>query len=239
MVIDRPPVNVLNIEAMEEMNRALAELAEDRGLKVLVIAAKGKGFSAGVDVADHTEDRVGMMLCQFHGLFSKLLSLEAATVASVHGFALGGGLELIILCDFIVAAEGTKFGQPEIKVGVFPPVSAVLLPRLIGDKWASEILLTGESIDARRAYELGLVNRVVPPDKLEEETEALVKRLMDKSPVVLRLTKKAMLAARGFDFESALLRVEDIYSKELMASHDAREGLTAFMEKRGPVWKGK
>ncbi len=240
MALNRPPVNIINIETMVEMSRALDELAEDKDLKLLILSGgAAKGFSAGVDVGDHTEDRVAEMLSQFHAAALRIYRMEAITLAAVHGFALGGGLELVAVCDLIVAAEGVKFGNPEIKVGVFPPVSAVLLPGLIGDRKAAELLLTGEPIDAKEAHRLGFINRVVPADRLEAEVEGLVRSLMEKSPVILKLTKKAMTSTRGLELASALSRTEDIYLKELMITEDAREGLAAFMEKRPPAWKGR
>lgn len=237
LVLDRPPLNVLNIEAMVEMNQALEELKRDEALKVLVISGKGKGFSAGVDVADHTEEKVEEMLRQFHDVFFKLSDFQPVTLAQVHGAALGGGCELALFCDLIIASADAKFGQPEIKVGVFPPIAAIVLPRLIPEKRASEVLLTGDVLDAQEAFKLGLVNQVVPADELVRATEALIARLKEKSGVVLKLTKKAFKAVKPLDFKAAVKRAEEIYLKELMATADAREGLAAFLEKRKPVWK--
>lgn len=237
LVLDRPPLNVLNIEAMIEMNRALEELKLDNTIKVLVISGKGKGFCAGVDVADHTEEKVEEMLKQFHDIFFKLSDFQPVTVAQVHGVALGGGCELAIFCDLIIASADAKFGQPEIKVGVFPPIAAIAMPRLMPSKRALELLLTGEMIDAQEAFKLGLVNKVVPGEELANATEALVARLKEKSGVVLKLTKKVFKAVQPLDFRAGVKRAEEIYLKELMATDDAKEGLAAFIRKRAPLWK--
>lgn len=239
LTLDRPPLNVLNIAAMDEVNRALQGLLADTSLKVLAISGKGRAFSAGVDVADHTEEKVEVMLRQFHNIFHKLAALEAVTVAIVHGLALGGGCELAIFCDLVVASESARFGQPEINVGVFPPIAAVVMPRVLPEKRALELLFTGDTIDGKEAYALGLVSRVVPEDRLASEAEVMIGKLAGKSAPVLRLAKRATLAARGLPFKAAVERTEEIYLKALMSCQDVSEGLSAFMEKRKPVWKNR
>jgi enoyl-CoA hydratase/carnithine racemase len=160
-------------------------------------------------------------------------------IAVVDGAALGGGCELVAGCDIVIASERARFGQPEVKLGVFPPVAAVLLPRVIGDKRARELILTGDLIDAAEAQRLGLVNTVVPPAQLEQKLQEVLAKLRELSAPALEATKRAMDLARGVSFEEALRRVEDLYLNELMKTEDAREGVRAFMEKRKPVWKNK
>jgi cyclohexa-1,5-dienecarbonyl-CoA hydratase len=233
VTLEKPPLNVLNIAAMEELNAALQPLREDRTTKVVVLAAQGKAFSAGVDIADHTPDRVEEMIHKFHAIFHTIWALEQPVVAAVQGAALGGGCELAIACDFIVASEKAKFGQPEIKVGVFAPIATLLLPRLIAPVKAKELLLTGDAIDVREAERLGLVNVVAPPESFDAAVDTFVGRLTSLSGAVLRQAKRAI----ALGLESGLTAIEQCYLKDLMRTEDANEGLNAFMEKRSPVWK--
>lgn len=239
LTINRPPLNVLDIATLGEINAALEDIEADAGVKALVIAAEGRAFCAGVDVKDHTADKVDEMIHTFHRTFHLLEALEVPTVAAVQGAALGGGCELALFCDLVVATEGASFGQPEIKVGVFPPVAAVMFPRLMGRKKALELLLTGETIDAREAQRLGLVNRVVPAEELDAAVEELVGKLTALSGAVLRLTKRAVRQGLDAPFDDALAAVEELYLGDLMRTEDAHEGLAAFMEKRRPMWKDR
>ncbi len=237
ITFNRPPVNILDIAMMKEINHALRDFQE-RTLKALIIDAEGKAFSAGVDVSDHTAEKVGEMIRVFHEIFTNLLKIKAPTVALVKGAALGGGCEVALFCDMVIASERAKFGQPEIKVGVLPPVAAAIFPRLIGSKKALELLLTGETIRANEAKELGLVNHVLPVENFEEEAERFItEKLASNSAVVLQLTKKAFLEGATKNYPEAIREIEDIYLNELMKTKDANEGLAAFMEKRQPVWK--
>ncbi len=238
LTLAREPLNVLNIEMMKEMNEALDTLKGGE-VKVLLIDADGKAFSAGVDVGEHLGDQVEEMIEVFHGIFRRIAALEVVSVAKVQGAALGGGCEVAAFCDLVVASEKAKFGQPEIQVGVFPPVAALVFPRQLGFKKALELILTGDIIGAAEAKVLGLVNQVVPPEELDAATDKLVGKLLGLSGIVLKLTRLAMLEGLLDDTGKALKRIEDIYLKELMKTADAEEGLKAFMEKRKPVWKGE
>lgn len=238
ITLNRPPLNVLNIGMMQELAAALAAAAEEQ-TGVILLDAEGRAFSAGVDVADHKPEKVEEMVAVFDRIFHILGDINKPVVAAVNGAALGGGCELVLACDLVIASEKAKFGQPEIAVGVFPPVAAYLLPRLIGYIPAMELLLGGETIDANRAYALGLVNKVVPAENFAAEVESFLTKLVDKSPVVLALTKKAVRAGLNKDFVSALQAIDRIYLDELMRTADAVEGLNAFLEKRKPVWQGK
>jgi cyclohexa-1,5-dienecarbonyl-CoA hydratase len=241
LVLNKPPFNVLDIAMMQEIIRALEELNGDPSSKVLVFeAAEGsKAFSAGVDVSEHTADMVEEMIEVFHRIFRLLDALDVPTVAVVGGAALGGGCELALFCDMIIASEKASFGQPEIQVGVFPPIAAVALPGIIGPKKAMELVLTGERIRADEAQRLGLVNKVVPPDELRTAADELVRKLSGLSAAVLRLTKRAVQVGSVGRFEEGLAAVEELYLGPLMDTEDAHEGLVAFMEKRAPVWKDK
>ena len=239
LVLKRAPVNVLNIEMMKEINEALTQVRNSSGLRALVLSAEGKFFSAGVDVAEHTREKVREMISVFHAIFENLNKLHVPTVAFVQGPALGGGCELALYCDIVLASEKSKFGQPEIKVGVFPPIAAFLLPNTTSLKYAAEILLTGDTYTAAEMKAMGLVNRVFPESSFSADCESFLGKITANSSVVLELSKKAMLAGHGRPYNSAMPDIEKLYLETLMATEDANEGLTAFMEKRKPVWKDK
>lgn len=238
LAINRPPFNVLDIPTMAEVNDALDACLKDDSVKLLVITGVGeKAFSAGVEVADHTPDKVDQMIEVFHGIFRRLQNMPMPTIAAVNGAALGGGMELAIGCDMIVAAAGAKFGQPEIKLAVFPPVAAVLLPRLVAPARAMEILLGGENFSAEEGKAMGLVNRVFPRESFRADVQDFLAPYLQLSRVALLSTRRAIREATGKPFSAALDTAESIYLKELMMTDDAKEGLAAFLEKRKPVWR--
>ena len=239
ITLNRPPVNILNIEMMNEINSALETLQSNRDVKGVVIDSQGKAFSAGVDVKDHTADRVNEMIEVFHRMFRLLNSLEPPTLAVVDGAALGGGCELATFCDMVIASEEATFGQPEIKVGVLPPIAAVIFPRLVGRNRALELLLTGEVIGAVEAERIGLINEVFPKESFKERADKCIAKLSSLSTPVLRLTKKAVDRGLSGSVDDAISEVESIYLNELMKLEDAHEGLNAFLEKRKPVWKNR
>ncbi|HEX3560010.1 MAG TPA: enoyl-CoA hydratase-related protein [Pyrinomonadaceae bacterium] len=237
----RPPLNIFTIAMMREVDRALTACMSLRDVVAVVFdAAKGsRSFSAGVSVEEHQPATIYQMLESFHNIFRTLEQLAKPAVAVVDGSALGGGCELVAACDIVVAASRAKFGQPEIKLGVFPPVAAVLLPRLVGERRARELLLTGEIFDAQEALRLGLVSHVVEAGQLEAKLQETLARLRELSAPALEMTRRALDAARGRPFLEALSRVEDLYLNELMKTEDAQEGVKAFMEKRKPDWRNR
>ncbi len=237
----RPPVNIFNIAMMREINSALVECSRQRDLVAVVFEAAPdcRAFSAGVAVEEHGEETIFQMLDSFHAIFRTMEQLARPTIAVVDGAALGGGCELVTACDIAIAGERARFGQPEIKLGVFPPIAAVLLPQAIGEKRARELILTGELIDATEAARLGLVNYVMSDGQLEQKTTELLTKLRSLSSAALELTKKAMDAGRNKSFDLALKEVEDLYLHELMKTYDATEGINAFIEKRKPVWRNR
>jgi len=239
VVLARPPLNILNIEMMEEMNGALEGFVGRDDVKVVAFFGEGKAFSAGVDVGEHLGETARRMIEVFHKIFRLLVELEKPSVAVVGGAALGGGCELATFCDIVIASEKAKFGQPEVQVGVFPPIAAALWQFLPSSKRALELLLTGEVIGAKEALEAGIINRVVPHDELDSAAEKLLSTLSGMSGVVLRYAKSAAWALLRDDFEEALRRIERIYLDELMATKDANEGLKAFLEKRKPKWRNE
>ena len=240
LAINRPPYNVLDIATMEEMNTALDMAMENTTAKVLLITGNGdKTFSSGVDVIDHTPDKVVKMIDVFHGILKRLMLVPIPTVAAINGPALGGGCELAIACDMAVATEDTRIGQPEIKLGVFPPIAAILLPRQVPMTKVMELLLGGGIVDAKEAHRIGLVNAVFPKESFAADTAKFLEQFTSLSRVALLHTKKAVKDAATRPFYEALFHVEQHYLKDLMATEDAVEGLNSFMEKRKPVWKNK
>jgi cyclohexa-1,5-dienecarbonyl-CoA hydratase len=224
---------------MEEINDVLEKWQGEKNLKLLLFNAKGKCFSAGVDVGEHMGDLAPKMIEVFHGMFRRMDTLGVPTVASVHGSCLGGGCELAIFCDLALASQSAKFGQPEIQVGVFPPIAAQIMPRIIGRKAAMDLILSGRIISADEALQMGLINKVVPNEELESATAAFAGPYLKLSAEVLRKTKKAVTAGLIDDLEPSLKIIEDIYLTELMTTADAQEGLKAFLEKRKPEWKNE
>ena len=240
ITLNRPPYNVLDIAMMEELNQALDLAAGEESAKLLMITAAGeKVFSAGVDVLDHTPDKVVQMIDVFHGIIKRLMVFPLPTVAALNGSAMGGGCELAIACDMAVATEETKLGQPEIKLGVFPPIAAILMPKTMPLPKVMELLLGGGLIGAQEALSLGLLNRVFPRASFAADSRAFVEQFLSLSRVALMYTKRAIREASGKPFLEALYTVEQTYLKELMNTADAIEGLNSFIEKRKPVWTNK
>jgi len=234
---DRPPLNVLDIALLRELDRLLSDCAADSTVDVVLLQGAGqRAFSAGVDIKDHTADKVPKMLEVVHGVIKKLLALPQVTIASVRGVCLGGGCEVASSCDFIVASEESSFATPEILVGCYPPVALARFSSLIGYHRAAEMILTGRRFSAREAQALGLINRVFADNELDSGLQTLLDELLGKSGAVLRLTVQGLreLSLRGFN--EALKRSEEIYCTELLKTRDVEEGVKAFLEKRAPNW---
>lgn len=237
----RPPLNVFNIAMMREVVSAIGACVARRETVAILFeaTAEARAFSAGVAVEEHAEETIYQMLDSFHAIFRALEQAAKPTIAVVDGAALGGGCELVAGCDIVIASERARFGQPEIKLGVFPPVAAILLPRIIGDKRARELMLTGELIDVQEALRLGLVSYAVRHEQLGQKTQEVLGRLRELSAPALEAARRAIDLGSGWSLEEALAKVENLYLNELMKTEDAREGIRAFMEKRKPVWKNR
>src|SRR5947208_9729241 len=235
----RPPLNVFNIAMMAGFGEALNECVSRREVVAIVFdaAADARAFSAGVAVEEHVPETIFQMLDSFHSIFRALAQIAKPAIAVVDGPALGGGCELVAACDIVIASDRARFGQPEIKLGVFPPVAAILLPRIIGEKRARELLLTGDMIEASEAQRLGLVNHLVRSGELEQKTESMLAKLRELSASALTLTRTALDLGSRPGFESILEEVENLYLLELMKIEDAQEGVEAFTEKRKAKWR--
>lgn len=238
ITMDHPPLNVLDIQLLRELDQKLSACAADTTSDVVLIRGAGtRAFSAGVDIRDHTKERVPEMLDIVHNVIRKLLALPQVTIAAVRGVCLGGGCELAACCDFIVASEESSFATPEIQVGCYPPVAVARFSSLIGYHRAAEMILTGRHYTAGEALNLGLINRVVAEDQFDNGVASLLEELLSKSGAVLRIALKGLRELSLRDFSSALSRSEEIYRRELLNTEDVDEGVRAFLEKRKPNWK--
>jgi len=237
ITLDRPPLNVLTTAMMRDLAEAVRAAAASREVRVVRLDASGKAFCAGVDVGEHLGEALPGMMEALAELFVALEEVPQPTVSVVHGAALGGGCELVLGTDLAVASDRAAFGQPEIRLGVFPPPATVLLPRVAGGRIAAGLLLTGDTIPAAEALRIGLVNAVFPHDRFDDEAAAWVGKLLQLSGEALHLAKRAFAAARGRPLREAHETVDRIYRDELMRTEDAREGLQAFLEKRSPSWR--
>jgi cyclohexa-1,5-dienecarbonyl-CoA hydratase len=238
ITLARPPLNVLNIAMMHEITAALTESAQREIVAIVFDADKAcRAFSAGVAIEEHVEETIYQMLDSFHAIFRQLEQIGKPAIALVDGAALGGGCELVAACDIVIASDRSRFGQPEIKLGVFPPVAAVVLPLVIGEKRARELILTGEIIDAVEASRLGLCNHVVPSAHLDGKLLEVLAKLRELSGTSLQFARQSLDLGRGRTLEAALTQQENFYLHELMKTADANEGIKAFMEKRKPVWR--
>ncbi len=240
IIINRPPVNVMTLNTITELNQALKELKETPQVKVVLIRGNGdRAFCAGVEVGDHLGEKLPQMLEEFSQLFKLLRDVGKPVIAVVNGAALGGGCEIVAGCDMAIASDKAQFGQPEIKLGVNPPLASVFFPRLMGIKRSLELILTGDTIGAREAEKVSLVNKVVPHEELDKAADEFASRLLEKSGHILKLTREATYEVSQIsDYEKALDFVTHL-SRKIMESEDAVEGLTSFLEKRKPVWKNR
>ncbi|MFC2070566.1 enoyl-CoA hydratase/isomerase family protein [Chloroflexota bacterium] len=240
LTINRPPVNVMDQETIEEICSALEELAKDEETRVLLIRGSGeKAFCAGVEVGAHVGDKMPVMMKGFGKIFPLLRNLGKPSIAVVNGVALGGGCELVAGCDMAVACEKAKLGQPEIILGGLAPAAAPLLPRIMGEKKAFEVLLTGESMSAVDAERFGLVNKVVPYEELDSAAEEIAGKFLKMSSLSVKLIRDAFYkCAETVDLNEALDKAVELGIKS-WETEDGQEGLKAYLEKRSPVWKNR
>jgi len=237
ITLARPKHNVLNIDMMNELNSELAACVEDQDLKCVLILGEGPSWCAGVEVADHKPEMVDDMIATFSRIFELIDQLEVPVIAGVHGACLGGGMELAIACDIVVASEKALFGQPEIKLGFFPPYAAVRLPAIVGPARAIEICTTGKRYSAAEAKEMGMAAYCVAEADFDAALASLVKEISHCSPLIIRLNKRAVKQNIGKPFADALAGANDLFLNTLMKTGDTLEGIASFEEKRRPEWK--
>ncbi len=243
LTLNRPPMNPLNHRIYEELIKVCGELNVDPAVKVVVVTGAGdKAFAAGLDVKD-VEGKSLVEIREFLACcgeaYARIAAIEKPVIAAINGLALGGGLELALRCDLRIASEKAQFGQPEINLGIIPGGGATqLLPRLIGAARAKELFFTGETFDAERALQLGLVNRVVPAAKLMEEVMNLAAGIASKPAVAAKMIKLAVDHGLNMDLGSALTYEKECFILSF-TSEDGREGLRAFVEKRKPTYRDR
>lgn len=239
--LNRPEVlNALNIKLMEELVDALEGLDRDETVRCIVLTGNEKAFAAGADIKEMADaSAVEMLLRDQFARWDRIRKLKKPLIAAVSGFALGGGCELAMSCDMVIASETAKFGQPEINIGVMPGAGGTQrLTRAVGKVKAMEMVLTGRMISADEALQRGLINKVVPVEYYLEEAKAWAKEIAQKPPVAIRLAKEAVLKSFDTTIEGGLeFERKNFYL--LFASEDQKEGMKAFVEKRKPTWKGR
>ena len=240
LTLSHPPVNVINIAMMEALLDALRDVESRPEITTIVFHGEGKNFSAGVDIAEHTPGKIQEMLSKFHAVILAIARSPKVSIAAVHGNCLGGGAELAMISDLVLTTADAKWGFPEIKLACFPPVACVALSALVGQKRATELILTGRTFTGRDAAEMGLANQSLNThQQLEENISRILGELKQMSAAALAVTKKAIYTWDGLHLDKGIARAEKIYLDELMATEDVREGVQAWAEKRAPKWKSK
>lgn len=239
LTLNNPPHNVLAVPMMKEMAEAIESLNGRSDVKAILLQSSQAAFSAGISLEDSRPDRVFQTLDAFTRVFQAMVDISKPVVVVVNGPAIGAGSELVGFADVVIATPKAKFAQPEVKLGVFPPFAAVMLPQLIGPKKTYELILTGEALSAEEALRFGFVNKVVPEAELKTHVEALIARISEFSGPVLEVTKRVISSSMGLPVKQAMKKSHDLYLNELMNLEDVQEGLRAVIEKRKPVWKNK
>ena len=239
LTLDRPEHNLLNERMLGEIAAGINSVSEQREIKLIVLDSAAKAFCGGIELGEYTQRRVFQLLDAFHGAFSAMLDTSKPVMVVVNGPAFGGGAELAALGDLVVATPKARFAQPEIKLGVFPPLAAAILPYILGPKVALELVLTGEAMTAERAREVGLVNWVVPEAELQKKVDELIARVTAQSGPVLTMAKKAILGSLGLPLRDGVRNSMKVFLNELADLEDSQEGLRALVEKRAPKWKNR
>jgi cyclohexa-1,5-dienecarbonyl-CoA hydratase len=239
LTLNHAPHNVLTVPMMKEMAEAIESLNGRADVKAILMQSSQAAFSAGISLEDSRPDKVFQTLDAFTRVFQAMIDISKPVIVVVNGPAIGAGSELVGFADVILATPKAKFAQPEVKLGVFPPFAAVMLPALIGPKKTYELILTGEALSAEEALRLGFVNKLVPEADLKKHVDALMARISEFSGPVLEVTKRVIAGSIGLPLKDAMKKSQDLYLNELMNLEDVQEGLRAVIEKRKPVWKNK
>jgi cyclohexa-1,5-dienecarbonyl-CoA hydratase len=237
VTLNHPPLNVIDVRMMDELRAALEHIEAHPEISAIVFAGSDRAFSSGVEIADHTADKIRRTLASFHGVIRAIVTGSKLTIASVRRHCLGGGAELALVCDVVYATPDSVWGFPEIKLACYPPVASMALSAIVGQKLAAEMILTGRTLSGEEALAAGLLNDLAEdPDTLVADC---IQRVSQLSPAALRIAKKAFYAWDSMHFDKGLAKAERVYLDELMQTADAREGIAAFVEKRRPRWTGK
>ena len=239
--LNRPNVmNALSFQVMSELVKRLEELDDDSSVRVIILTGAGRAFAAGADLAEMSQATpVDLLLGRRFELWDRIRKISKPMIAAVGGYCLGGGNELAMNCDIIIASETATFGQPEVNVGIMPGAGGTQrLTRVVGKHKAMEMILTGKSISAEEAYRVGLVNHVVPPESLMDEAKKIAGEIASKPPISVRAAKEAILRAEDTTLEVGL-EFERKTFYMLFATDDGKEGMRAFVEKRKPSYKGR
>lgn len=239
MTLNRPEHNLLNEPMLRELADGIAFVADRADVKLIVLDSACKVFCGGIDVGEYTSERVFQMVEAFHSVFAGILESSKPVLTVLNGPAIGGGAELAVFGDLVVATPKARFAQPEITIGVFPPLASTILPFLVGPKVALELVLLGEPITAERALELGLLNRLVPEAQLEATVDGLIAKITSHSGPVLTMAKRAIVGGIGLSLRDGLKNSMNIFLNELYRLEDSQEGLRALVEKRKPNWKNR
>ncbi len=239
LTLNRPEHNLLNEAMLRELAAGIEIAGEDDEIKLIMIDSACKVFSGGIDIGEYTGPRVFQMLDAFQRVFTAMMDAGKPVMVVVNGPAIGGGSELAAFGDLVIATPKARFAQPEIRLGVFPPLAASIFPHIVGTRQAMELVLTGEAITAERARDLGLVSRLVPEDDLEKTVQGMIGVITSQSGAVLRMAKKAIIASMGLTMRDGLKASMDVFLNELYKLEDSQEGLRALVEKRKPKWKNR
>jgi len=235
ITLNRPPLNVIDLRMMDELRASLEQIETRADVSVIVFAGSERAFSSGVEIAEHTSDKIHATLGAFHSVIRSVVATKKLTVASVRRHCLGGGAELALMCDVVYASPDSVWGFPEIKLACYPPVACVALSAIVGQKLAAEITLTGRTLTGEEALAAGLVNAIA--DDPEALVEECLQRVGQLSSAALAVAKKAFYAWESIHFDKGLARAEQIYFEDLMKLQDAHEGVAAYLEKRRPNWR--
>jgi cyclohexa-1,5-dienecarbonyl-CoA hydratase len=239
ITLDRPDHNLLNERMLAELAAGINTLGERNEIKLMILDSAGKTFCGGIELGEYTQRRVFQLLDAFHGAFAAMLDTSKPLLVVVNGPAFGGGAELAALGDLVIATPKARFAQPEIKLGVFPPLAAAVLPYILGPKQALELVLTGEAMSAERARELGLVNWLVAEDEVDNKVAEVSAKVTAQSGPVLTMAKKAILGSLGLPLRDGVRNSMKVFLNELAELEDSQEGLRALVEKRAPKWKNR
>lgn len=237
ITLSRPPLNILGLSMLAEIQQAIEEGAKDPSLRAVLFAAEGRTFSAGTDIKDHLPPNLEKMLGAFHAVFRTIDTLGLPTIARVDGAALGGGCELACLCDWVFATPKSSFALPEIKLAAFPPAAAAFFQATLGYRRTADLVLTGRAVMPEEAAAIGLITKVSATLAIDDDIEKVLDRLREMSPIALRTARRALRQAAGRPPAEALTMAERIYLAELPKSLDMEEGMKAFLEKRAPKWR--